>query len=92
MPPDLSLTVSTMIAVTGSRAGEGVDETLYDASVRAWRPAESARETQRGGAPGTEPRLGKVATVHVRWGIALRAPVQGMTRHCGSVARAQEVR
>ncbi len=27
MPPDLSLTVSTIIAVTGSRAGEGVDET-----------------------------------------------------------------
>ncbi len=27
MPPDLSLTVSTMIAVTGSRAAEGVDET-----------------------------------------------------------------
>ncbi len=25
MPNDLTLTVSTMIAVTGSRAGEGVD-------------------------------------------------------------------
>ncbi len=27
MPNDLTLTVPTMIAVTGSRAGEGVDET-----------------------------------------------------------------
>src|SRR5207244_5432515 len=51
--------------------GRGVDETLYDANVRAWRLAESARETQRHEAPGTELRLGKPATVPIRWGIAL---------------------
>ena len=45
-------------------------ETLYDANVQAWRLAESARETQRHEAPGTELRLGKPATVPIRWGIA----------------------
>src|SRR5207249_11528945 len=49
-------------------------KTLYDANVRAWRLAESARETQRHEAPGTELRLGKPATVPIRWGIARRAP------------------
>src|SRR5213594_666659 len=61
--------------------------TLYDANVRAWRLAESARETQRHEAPGTELRLGKPATVPIRWGIARRAPVQGAMRRCGSAAR-----
>src|SRR5437667_12706874 len=60
----------------------GVAGTLYDANVRAWRLAESARETQRHEAPGTELRLGKPATVPIRWGIARRAPVQGAMRRC----------
>src|SRR5438128_1979739 len=72
--------------------GAGVGETLYDANVRAWRLAESARETQRHEAPGTELRLGKPATVPIRWGIARRAPVQGVMRHCGSAARPEEAR
>jgi len=47
-------------------------------TVRARRLAGERPRDPALRAPGTELRLGKAATVHVRWGIAPRAPVQGV--------------
>jgi len=50
MPYDLTLTVSTLIAVTGRRTGEGVDETrsLHATTRAAWSsdpfPGPAARD------------------------------------------------
>jgi ABC transporter substrate binding protein len=44
------------------------------------QPVESHPLTPVLGAPGGDACLGGLAAKHVRWGVALRAPVQGMTR------------